>query len=1194
MAEHRLRILHISDLHTRGEMSGASSWRRRRVLGPEWERNLATIVREGPIDLICFTGDLANKGKPDEYTALTPFIEDLLARTGVARERLFVVPGNHDIDRDLATAAWTQLRALGETADEAEALSRWMAGEWGPSRFGDTHRDDILARQAAYRAWVRDGLRRPELLPTPGQHPRLGYRVGLRLPGQPFDIHVIGLDSAWLAGDDGDARKLRLTADQIGYLADNLPGFRLALVHHPLEELADGQVCRDLLAERVDLLLRGHLHETRLGLWSEPDRQLREVATGCLYQSDTYANGCTLLELRLDDDGRPCGPCRFWFRGWSSRGFWTDEDKLYRGSQGGRLTWPAEVEPLLPPPPRPTDRFVGRAHELEQLVEALLPAAGPPRPVAVVALQGMPGVGKSFLVDHFARVHGERFPGGYHVLALEPSAAPLVDTLGGRLAMLIGQATWGAPGAWDELIARLQVALVHVENVDSDGPIAGVVDLAHRLAGCPLVLSGRSRRFGDQPPFQRLEIQPLDEPTALEQLVAELGPARDAAGTAERHRLAHALGYLPLALHLAAGYLRDGHSVGGFLDLLRVRGLALEPAHLDDPLYRLDQARAVLSTTFALSLDRLQQRLGPDSAAAMAGFAVLGHAPGMGVRGSFGAAMVGLEEGAFEGLMVEAVRLSLASGSADVGWSVHPLLAELLRGRVPDEAWLARMTAWFLARLPERPPGEEDVQGRCWGEIRREGAALERWLSLVPDDDLAAVERLGSRFAMTAGPFRVWMTFCERLLEYTEDPRERSDALWTLANVARRAGDYERAADAAAKKRSLDSERGEEREATLAASVLAIILEARGELDEALRIRRELLFVYERLGDMRSRAVTLGQVADILQARGELDEALRIEREEALPVYERLGDVRGRAATLGKVADILQARGELDEALRIRREEELPVYERLGDVRSWAITLGKVADILEGRGELDEALRILKADVMPVFERLGDVRSLVSAQGRVADILEARGELDEALRIQRDEALPVYERLGDVRSRAVTLGRVADILEARGELEEALRIRREEQLPVFERLGDVREWAVTLGRVAGILEARGELEEALRIRREEQLPVYERLGDVRGRAVTLGKVADILQTRGDLDEALRIYRKEELPVYERLGDVRSLLVGRATLAHALLLRSAGGDREEAAQLLELALKAADAMRIPEAAKIRTIQRKYGL
>ena len=38
---------------------------------------------------------------------------------------------------------------------------------------------------------------------------------------------------------------------------------------------------------------------------------------------------------------------------------------------------------------------------------------------------------------------------------------------------------------------------------------------------------------------------------------------------------------------------------------------------------------------------------------------------------------------------------------------------------------------------------------------------------------------------------------------------------------------------------------------------------------------------------MREKAVTMGKIADILQARGELDEALRIRNEEQLPGWIR-------------------------------------------------------------------------------------------------------------------------------------------------------------------------------------------------------------------------------------------------------------------------------------------------------------------
>ncbi len=101
----------------------------------------------------------------------------------------------------------------------------------------------------------------------------------------------------------------------------------------------------------------------------------------------------------------------------------------------------------------------------------------------------------------------------------------------------------------------------------------------------------------------------------------------------------------------------------------------------------------------------------------------------------------------------------------------------------------------------------------------------------------------------------------------------------------------------------------------------------------------------------------------MLQARGELDEALRIRREEELPVYERLGDVRSKAVTQGKIADVLQARGELDEALRIRREEQLPVYERLGATRDLLVGQANSAlNLLERNalGDRDEAAELLR------------------------------------------------------------------------------------------------------------------------------------------------------------------------------------------------------------------------------------------
>lgn len=122
-------------------------------------------------------------------------------------------------------------------------------------------------------------------------------------------------------------------------------------------------------------------------------------------------------------------------------------------------------------------------------------------------------------------------------------------------------------------------------------------------------------------------------------------------------------------------------------------------------------------------------------------------------------------------------------------------------------------------------------------------------------------------------------------------------------------------------------------------------------LDEAEVLEREALQIFDKLGDVRSRAVVLGTIADILQKRGHLDEALRIRSDEQLPVFEKLGELRERAVTLGRIANIHEARGQLDEALRIQTDEALPVYEKLALARDLLIGRTNLAFTYLKRGQ---------------------------------------------------------------------------------------------------------------------------------------------------------------------------------------------------------------------------------------------------
>ena len=447
-------------------------------------------------------------------------------------------------------------------------------------------------------------------------------------------------------------------------------------------------------------------------------------------------------------------------------------------------------------------------------------------------------------------------------------------------------------------------------------------------------------------------------------------------------------------------------------------------------------------------------------------------------------------------------------------------LEETDRPRLCRKAWPELVVTWRDARGNFPVDARGLAAARIALSAKAEPALLEpavfagaAWLERVEERTREALEIIRAAFAASSPDHALRADFLRLGVECADRLGDAAfiEALLAAAVRASTSDDI----DAVLSRADLDLRHAER-------------LIQTGEMERAEVQTRQSLATYQKLAGetlapdeieraQRMAAIAQGQIAGILYRRGELDEALRIRKEEEIPVYERLGDVHSRAVTMGQIADILVSRGDLNEALRIHKEEQLPVYERLGDVREGAVTIGKIADILYQRGEFDEALRIRKEEEIPVYERLGDVRSLAVTMGQIADILYRRGELDEALRIRKEEQLPVYQRLGDVRGRAVTMGKIADILASRGDLDEALRIRKEEELPVYERLGDVRSLAVTMGKIADILYRRGELDEALRIRKEEQLPVYERLGDVRERSTTLHRIAITLLRSGDLD-----------------------------------------------------------------------------
>ncbi len=138
-----LTWLHLSDLHA----SQRSGWDARRVL-KALGKDLRTLVDEHELhpDLIFFTGDAAFAGRAEELDTAAGLFEEVRQICGVDRENVFLVPGNHDVDRTVIDDGDTAWLDEGRRSSDAAAVSEML-------RQGDANERwaRIMKRLAAYR-----------------------------------------------------------------------------------------------------------------------------------------------------------------------------------------------------------------------------------------------------------------------------------------------------------------------------------------------------------------------------------------------------------------------------------------------------------------------------------------------------------------------------------------------------------------------------------------------------------------------------------------------------------------------------------------------------------------------------------------------------------------------------------------------------------------------------------------------------------------------------------------------------------------------------------------------------------------------------------------------------------------------------------------------------------------------------------
>jgi tetratricopeptide (TPR) repeat protein len=673
-------------------------------------------------------------------------------------------------------------------------------------------------------------------------------------------------------------------------------------------------------------------------------------------------------------------------------------------------------------PLAPNPLFVGRGDELLQVAAALRGADTTVALGQVVASTGLGGLGKTQLAVELVHRYGHFFAGGVFWLSVaSANEVPLqvAACAGSEFESLsLEERVQRVKDAWQSAVPRLLVFDNCEEEalLDAWRPPSG---------GCRVLVTSRR---SDWSPTLGVTALPLD-----------ILPRRDSIELLRRYRpdlapddpgldaIAHELGDLPLALHLAGSYLRAYRadvSLDGYLEELQrsdvVQHASLLGAGLDDSVSPTHHVQGV-AQTFALCLDGLDREREVDRVAIALLARMACMAPGEPIpRDLLAKTLKELDPL----LRADGVRRLAAFGlvEEDDGWlRLHRLLVHFVRheGLDPDaQPAVARA-------LIER--GEDADQGRLTGSAL--AAVIPHLVDAAGtadrDDQPQAAElcTAAGRAQQNAGDLRSARPWFDRALAIRQkmlgpDHPDTAAALNSLAWLLYGQGElaaarhlYERAL--ATRRRVLGPDHLDTGESL---NNLGLVLRDQGELAAAKPLFERALANCERVvgSEHPLTALTLNNLASVLYAQGELA-AARPLVERSLAIRERvLGpDHPQTAFSLHGLGSLLHAQGELA-AARPVHERALIIWERvLGpDHPHTAAGLNNLAMLLQAQGELRAA--------QSRFERALAIRMrlLGPDHPRTAQSFNSLGVV---LRDQDDPtaARPLFERALAIRERVL-------------------------------------------------------------------------------------------------------------------------------------------------------------------------------
>lgn len=241
-------ILHISDLHlTNKESPGFSHLKAAEILSTLLtDVNQIEEEKSVKVDTVFFTGDMTFSGTEEQFAKFDEiFLNPLLASLNLERSDVYFTPGNHDINRNEVNLLENILRNSGDENSISDYFNQINNGDVNWKRL-----DGYFSYESMHLAHSKNCIGNGKLISC--------FKISHKL-------YVLCINSAWLAQDDTDQEKLRITKQQLDFISRlKIPPDAkiLALTHHPLDWLQkdDREKFSTFIEKKINMLFFGHMH----------------------------------------------------------------------------------------------------------------------------------------------------------------------------------------------------------------------------------------------------------------------------------------------------------------------------------------------------------------------------------------------------------------------------------------------------------------------------------------------------------------------------------------------------------------------------------------------------------------------------------------------------------------------------------------------------------------------------------------------------------------------------------------------------------------------------------------------------------------------------------------------------------------------------------------------------------------------